>query len=65
MDVSSKSQLKPALELAKKNGVRFPNESDEYRRARDALLAEEIELRRHIERVAEQRRALPAGGTVP
>jgi predicted dithiol-disulfide oxidoreductase (DUF899 family) len=57
--------LKSAIELAKKNGVRFPNESDEYRRARDALLAEEIELRRHIERVAEQRRALPAGGVVP
>jgi predicted dithiol-disulfide oxidoreductase (DUF899 family) len=44
--------------------VRFPNESEEYRRARDALLAEEIELRRHIERVAEQRRALPPGGAV-
>jgi predicted dithiol-disulfide oxidoreductase (DUF899 family) len=56
--------LKPAAELAAKNGVRFPNESDEYRRARDALLAEEIELRRHIERVAEQRRALPPGGAV-
>lgn len=57
-------KLKPAAELAKKNGVRFPNESDDYRRARDALLAEEIELRRHIERVAEQRRALPPGGKV-
>ena len=56
--------LKPAKELARQNGVRFPNESDEYRRARDALLAEEIELRRHIERVAEQRRALPPGGEV-
>ena len=54
----------PAAEMVKKNGVRFPNESDEYRRARDALLAEEIELRRHIERVAEQRRALPPGGGV-
>jgi predicted dithiol-disulfide oxidoreductase (DUF899 family) len=54
----------PARELARKNGVRFPNESDEYRRARNALLAEEIELRRHIERVAEQRRALPPGGEV-
>jgi predicted dithiol-disulfide oxidoreductase (DUF899 family) len=32
--------------------------------ARDALLAEEIELRRHIERVAKQRRALPPGGKV-
>jgi predicted dithiol-disulfide oxidoreductase (DUF899 family) len=56
--------LAPASELARKNGVRFPNESDEYRQARDALLAEEIELRRHIERVAEQRRALPPGGEV-
>ena len=58
-------QLRPAIELASLNGVRFPNESDEYRRARNALLAEEIELRRHIERVAEQRRALPEGGKVP
>ena len=56
--------LVPAVELARRNGVRFPNESDDYRRARDALLAEEIELRRHIERVAEQRRALPPGGEV-
>ena len=56
--------LAPARELAKNNGVRFPNESDEYRHACDALLAEEIELRRHIERVAEQRRALPPGGEV-
>jgi predicted dithiol-disulfide oxidoreductase (DUF899 family) len=52
------------MELARKNGARFPNESEDYRRARDALLAEEIELRRHIERVAEQRRALPPGGEV-
>lgn len=58
-------QLKPATELAKNNGVRFPNESGAYRLARDALLAEEIELRRHTERVAAQRRALPSGGTVP
>ena len=57
--------LKSASELAKHNGVHFPNESSEYRSARDALLAEEIELRRHIERVAEQRRALPSGGKVP
>jgi predicted dithiol-disulfide oxidoreductase (DUF899 family) len=56
--------LTPATELASKNAVRFPNESQEYRRARDALLAEEIELRRQIERVAEQRRALPPGGKV-
>ena len=59
------NQLKSAIDLANQNGVRFPNESGEYRKARDAWLAEEIELRRHIERVAEQRRALPPGGTVP
>jgi predicted dithiol-disulfide oxidoreductase (DUF899 family) len=56
--------LRPAKELAAKNSSRFPNESEEYRRARNALLAEEIELRRHIERVAEQRRQLPPGGEV-
>jgi predicted dithiol-disulfide oxidoreductase (DUF899 family) len=56
--------LVAAAELAQRNGVTFPNESAEYRRARTALLGEEIELRRHIERVAEQRRALPAGGVV-
>jgi predicted dithiol-disulfide oxidoreductase (DUF899 family) len=56
--------LKSAIELAEANGVRYPNESGAYRRARIALLAEEIELRRHIERVAEMRRALPPGGEV-
>ena len=54
--------LPSAQELAENCKVRFPNESIEYRRARTALLAEEIELRRHLERVAEQRRALPPGG---
>jgi len=62
--VSTDSALTPASELARNNTIRFPNESQEYRRAREALLAEEIELRRHIERVAEQRRALPPGGKV-
>ena len=57
--------LPSAVDLANQNGMRFPNESGEYREARNALLAEEIELRRHIERVAEQRRALPPGGRVP
>jgi predicted dithiol-disulfide oxidoreductase (DUF899 family) len=56
--------LTPAIELAGLNTLSFPNESPEYRRARNSLLAEEIELRRHIERVAEQRRALPPGGEV-
>jgi predicted dithiol-disulfide oxidoreductase (DUF899 family) len=54
--------LPTAQELAETCKVRFPNESAEYRRARTALLAEEIELRRQLERVAEQRRALPPGG---
>jgi predicted dithiol-disulfide oxidoreductase (DUF899 family) len=57
--------LPPARELAATNSSRFPNESAEYRSARNELLAEEIELRRHIERVAAQRRALPNGGKIP
>ena len=57
--------LTPAAELARRGPVRFPNESAAYRAARTALLAEEIELRRHIERVASQRRALPPGGEIP
>jgi len=44
--------------------VRFPNESPEYRAARDKLLEAEIALRRQIEDVAAQRRALPLGGRV-
>ena len=59
------STLSPARELVATNTAHFPNESAEYRRARNKLLAEEIELRRHIERVAAQRRALPHGGEVP
>jgi len=54
--------LTPAAELAANCKVRIPGENAAYRRARTALLAEEIELRRHIERVAEMRRALPPGG---
>ena len=56
--------LTPAAELAANNPLRIPNESAAYRAARTALLAEEIELRRHIERVAAQRRALPTGAPV-
>jgi predicted dithiol-disulfide oxidoreductase (DUF899 family) len=57
--------LVPARQLAATNKARFPNESTDYRAARNALLVEEIELRRHIERVAAQRRALPSGGRIP
>ncbi|HEY1878909.1 MAG TPA: DUF899 family protein [Caulobacteraceae bacterium] len=56
--------LIPADQLASENPIRMPNEGAEYREARQALLAEEIELRRHIERVAAMRRALPPGGVV-
>lgn len=42
------NDLIPAAELVAKNKAHFPNESPEYRRARNALLTEEIELRRHI-----------------
>jgi predicted dithiol-disulfide oxidoreductase (DUF899 family) len=57
--------LMPARQLAEGNNVRFPNESSAYRSARNALLVEEIELRRHMEQVASQRRALPMGGEIP
>ena len=56
--------LIPAKQMSAANQAHYPNESNEYREARNALLAEEIELRRHMERVAAQRRALPAGGKI-
>jgi len=46
------------------HGVRFPNESTQYRTARDELLRQEIELRRQSERVVAQRRTLPPGGAI-
>lgn len=59
-----KPTLTSATELARANTAQFPNENADYRQARNALLAEEIELRRHIARVAELRRRLPPGGEV-
>jgi predicted dithiol-disulfide oxidoreductase (DUF899 family) len=44
--------------------IHFPNESAAYRKARNVLLEEEMALRRQVERVAAQRRALPPGGEV-
>lgn len=58
------STFTPATELVRKNKAHLPNESEAYRRARNDLLVEEIELRRHIEKVAAQRRKLPPGGEV-
>lgn len=45
--------------------MRFPNETAAYRGARNRLLKAEAELRRQVEKVAAQRRRLPAGGKVP
>src|SRR5687768_15615331 len=42
----------------------FPNETAEYRAARNKLLDAEMDLRRQLERVAALRRALPPGGAV-
>ena len=44
--------------------LQFPGEDSTYRKARNALLDEEMALRRQIERVSAQRRALPPGGLV-
>jgi predicted dithiol-disulfide oxidoreductase (DUF899 family) len=46
-------------------GISFPNETPEYRTARNALLHKEIALRRQMEAVAAELRRLPAGGIVP
>jgi predicted dithiol-disulfide oxidoreductase (DUF899 family) len=62
--LSDQKTLAPAEQLATQNRAHFPNESKEYRQARQKLLVEEIELRRHLERVAELRRQLPPGGEV-
>src|SRR5262245_55982883 len=42
--------------------LRYPNESKEYREARDALLRDEQELVDNVKSVAERRRTLPLGG---
>jgi predicted dithiol-disulfide oxidoreductase (DUF899 family) len=63
--MSDKPTLVPAPQLVAKNQAHWPGESPAYRAARNALLIEEIELRRHLERVAARRRALPPGGVVP
>src|SRR5882757_3413290 len=62
---SARESLAPARELADTNKAHFPNESAEYRAARNALLIEEIKLRRQLEHVAAHRRALPPGGVLP
>ncbi|MCU1392275.1 MAG: hypothetical protein JWM34_703 [Ilumatobacteraceae bacterium] len=63
--MTSPTELTPAAALAATNTAHHPNESAGYRAARQALLIEEIELRRRMERVAAMRRELPSGGDVP
>ena len=42
--------------------LRYPNETKEYRDARDALLEEERALVEQVKALAEKRRQLPTGG---
>jgi predicted dithiol-disulfide oxidoreductase (DUF899 family) len=44
--------------------IRFPGESEAYRKARRRLLAAELDLRKRVEDVARLRRTLPLGGEV-
>ncbi len=45
--------------------ISLPNESPEYRTARNKLLAAETALRAQVEEVAALRRSLPKGGLIP
>lgn len=56
--------LKPAADMVRENAASQPNETADYRTARNALLEKEIALRRLNEEVAQMRRALPPGGEV-
>jgi predicted dithiol-disulfide oxidoreductase (DUF899 family) len=56
--------LTAAQNLAKTAHTPFPNESKAYRNARQELLAEEIEFRRHMTRLVAQRQALPPGPVI-
>jgi predicted dithiol-disulfide oxidoreductase (DUF899 family) len=58
------NKLVSSAALAKQASKPYPGDSAAYRKARTALIQEEIELRRQLWRVAELRRALPPGGEV-
>jgi predicted dithiol-disulfide oxidoreductase (DUF899 family) len=58
------TSLPSASQLATKAKTPFPGASADYEHARRALLAEEIEFRRHATRLVEQRRALPPGPVI-
>ena len=57
MEARQEAQVAPSL-----HDKRCPGESEVYRAARDKLLAAEMDLRKQVETVAAQRRALPPGG---
>lgn len=56
--------LQPAADLAAMRSPVFPGESREYAQAREDLLAAEIEARRVLTDLAEQRHRLPPGPIV-
>lgn len=56
--------LSPAKTLAKTAHAPFPGESRAYRDARQKLLVEEIEFRRHMTRLTAMRQALPPGPVI-
>ena len=56
--------LRPAADLAAHARTPFPGASADYDAARQALLAEEIEFRRHATRLVAQRQALPPGPVI-
>jgi predicted dithiol-disulfide oxidoreductase (DUF899 family) len=59
------SALHQKYKEERRMAITFPNESPEYRKARNALLESELVLRRQMEAVAAELRKLPIGGEVP
>ena len=64
MATNGDQALTPAAQLAEQAKTPFPGASPEYEAARQALLAEEIEFRRHMTRLVAQRQALPPGPVI-
>lgn len=64
MATNGDPNLTPAAQLAEKAKTPFPGASAEYEAARQALLAEEIEFRRHMTRLVAQRQSLPPGPVI-
>ena len=61
---SNKVRITFRREETNMSELRYPNESKEYRDARDSLLKDEQELIDKVKSVAEKRRKLPLGGRV-